>query len=533
MNDIREKIETLNYEAEYLLDCLNDEAETCKGYILEDDYIKLEKLKSQLAKLVKDIQNLNKGKETKDKLNDLYSKYKKMFDDLYCLFVSHRTISMFNLAFHNYSNKEELLLSNTKKILDDCDIEDIRDALKGLNDNAKDNMCCLLLMGKLQLEYEAINNFYKNTDTHEKFLDLLIYKIEEILPNSNIRKAIELEKHKILDKDTVITSAEPVKSNKRSIVEPTIKDITNYAMPLLQTDITNKLIGLHFKETDLKKPNKYIDASRDIITNNLTLKQSNIKVDIDASDIKNLKLDTKVHKTLITLMHRLTSIMPYNKNLNVVDASKYMEFTMTLDEYMETRGLKDKKHARQQLKESLTILKKTNITYKGKDKNGKEFVGEMGILDSWHFYNSKATIRMSPTFISHLSSSNLLMNYNKNLLTINDKENPNSFNLGNELLIDARRNKHKKERNKNGVFIINIEKLISVSSSLNDRRNFFRTHERFENDMDALIENKVLKSWEYCTKGRKPLTDAELQASTKHYDSFINLYILYEPYNLD
>jgi hypothetical protein len=315
-------------------------------------------------------------------------------------------------------------------------------------------------------------------------------------------------------------------------ITPTIKDITNYSMPLLQTDITNKLIGLHYKESDLKKPNDYIAYKKDIITNSVTLQRDNVTVEIDASDIENLKLDTKVHKTLITLMHKLTSNLPY-KRISKADATNYMEFTLTLAEYMELRGMKEKKHARQQLKESLKILKRTNISFKGKDKDDKEYVGEIGILDSWTFYNGKATITMSPTFINHLSYSNLLMNYNSNLLKINDRENPSSFNLGNELLIDARRNKNKPKRNKNGVFIINIEKLISVCSSLNDKKNFFRTRERFEKDMDALIDNKILKSWEYCTKGRQTLSDKELQASTKHYEDFIGLYILYEPYNLD
>lgn len=537
MNDIKEKFDKLICEAEYLYDCMEDEAELYKGYILEDDYNKLEELKEQLLIFLNNIRNSSIIKKLKNE--ETYLKHQKEFDNLYSCFVSHRTSSMFNLAFHTYHDQEELLLTNTKKILDDCDIEDIRDALKGINDNAQDNMCILLLLGKLQLECEAIEQFYKNTNIHDKFYDLLIDKIEKILPNSNIRKAMQLEKHKIMQ-NAVISEIDndnkDLKNNNKNPLlnssTPTIKDITNYSMPLLQTDITNKLIGLHYKESDLKKPNDYIAYKKDVITNSVTLQRDNVTVEIDASDIENLKLDTKVHKTLITLMHKLTSNLPY-KRISKADATKYMEFTLTLAEYMELRGMKEKKHARQQLKESLKILKRTNISFKGKDKDDNEYVGEIGILDSWTFYNGKATITMSPTFINHLSYSNLLMNYNSNLLKINDRENPSSFNLGNELLIDARRNKNKPKRNKNGVFIINIEKLISVCSSLNDKKNFFRTRERFEKDMDALIDNKILKSWEYCTKGRQTLSDEELQASTKHYEDFIDLYILYEPYNLD
>ena len=539
MNDIREKIETLNYEAEYLLDCLNDEAELYKGYILEDDYNKLEELKVQLSNLLKDICNIAKSKKTKAELEKSYLKYKKMFDNLYSCFVSQRTASMFNLASHTYSNNEELLISNTKKILDDCDIEDIRDALKGLNDNAKDNMCCLLLMGKLQLEYEAIDNFFKNTNTHEKFLDLLIDKIEEILPNSNIRKAIELEKHKIIDKSTVITEAEagtePTVRKRKSITEPIINELSNYAMPMYQTQVLNTFLGMSYKESDIAKGgNNHLEIEKDDIVNNLKLKKNDVTAIINLQDLNNIKLDAKAKKTLCILLNMLSEKMPYKKYLTEENAIKYSKYTLSLNQYMKERGLTDRTSAKKQLEESLNLLLNTKVYYSYYDNKDGLKQGAINILGRIEkvVNRGKYNISISPSLIEHLSFRSHLMNYNKNLLTINDRLYPSGFSLGHKLLTYARTNEHKPTKNTDNKYCIKIETLLKDCTFNDNDRNSFteRILDKFEDTLDELARLKVIKgSWEYCGEKRRTLTDEE--AHIKTYDAFKKLYLLYELYD--
>lgn len=541
MYEVEKKIIELTEEANFLLSCMKENNDFYKKYLQKDDYEKLIKLKGSLLKKLRHINQEAKKVENKDEFNKVYIKYKDTFLRIQSEFNDQRAKSIYNLAKNTYENEAEFLISNTIAKLEEINNKKEKYAIeifeKQINKDtgghmtkkAKVNYMYQRILGELNVEHTAIVNFYKDTDISNNFSMLILGKIKDIL-------GFDVEKELGLKPKTKKKGKSKSKADIKTITEnqPPITEITGYSMPLLQTDITNKIIGCHFKETDLKRPNNFIKASRDSITNNVTLQRENIKMVIEASDIDNMRLDTKVHKTLIILMHELTKIMPYKKILDLQTAANYMEFTITLKDYMDDRGLKDRTTAREQLKSSLQILKKSTISYKYKDKNDNERVGEIGILDSWEFYNAKATVRVSPTFICHLSNSNLLMNYNKKLLTINDKKNPSSFNLGNELLIDARRNKNNKKRNKNGVFIINVRKLISVCDALTyDNKNFTsRIYDRFENDMDALVDNKILKSWQFCNKGRNTLSDAELEKS-KNYKDFLELYVLYEPINLD
>ena len=542
MYEVEKKIIELTEEADFLLSCMKDENEFYKKHLKKDDYAKLIRLKGSLLKKLKHINEEAKKVENKEEFNKVYLKYKDAFLRIQVEFNNQRAKSIYNLAEKTYKNDGGFLIGNTIEKLQDIDNEKEKYAIeifeKQINKDtgghmtkkAKVNYMYQRILGELNVEHTAIVNFFSDEDISDEFSDLILDKIEEIL-GFDVKKVLGFkDKKDAKDKDNKNKLDLQLMAQKQA----PITEITGYSMPLLQTDITNKIIGCHFKESDLKKTNSFIKASKDAIINNVTLQRDNIKMVIEASDIDKMKLDTKVHKTLIILMHELTKIMPYKRILDLQTAANYMQFTITLKDYMEARGLKDRTNAREQLKASLQILKKATISYKYKDKNDNERVGEIGVLDSWEFYNGKATIRVSPTFICHLSNSNLLMNYNKNLLTINDKKNPSSFNLGHELLVDARRNKNNKNRNVNGVFIINVKKLISVCDALTyDNRNFTsRIYDRFENDMDALVENKILKSWEFCNKGRKTLTNKELEQS-KNYKDFLELYILYEPVNLD
>ena len=197
---------------------------------------------------------------------------------------------------------------------------------------------------------------------------------------------------------------------------------------------------------------------------------------------------------------------------------------------MNYRGLNDKKNASKQLRESLEMLHAASMSYTTADKKGKKTVSNFHFVDSFQYDLRKgiAHIIMSPSFLSHISLDKHLLNYNRNLLTTNDRKNPNSYNFGRELLADARRNENKENRNINGVFIINTKKLLDVCGLKYDPHFTTRVLERFENDMDALVfDYNVLKSWSLCKKGREPLTDAELR--NLNYETFLETYVLYEP----
>ena len=87
---------------------------------------------------------------------------------------------------------------------------------------------------------------------------------------------------------------------------------------------------------------------------------------------------------------------------------------------------------------------------------------------------------------------------------------------------------HKNARSNNDKHIIKVDTLLNVCRNINPKKFQERCYDRLVNSMDALKDIYfVIKDWEFCEKGRRPLTDAELE-KLNNYEDFKELYILYE-----
>ena len=171
--------------------------------------------------------------------------------------------------------------------------------------------------------------------------------------------------HKIIDKSTVITEVEagtePIVRKRKSITEPIINELSNYAMPMYQTQVLNTFLGMSYKESDIAKGgNNHLEIEKDDIVNNLKLKKNDVTAIINLQDLNNIKLDAKAKKTLCILLNMLSEKMPYKKYLSEETAIKYSKYTLSLNQYMKERGLTDRKSAKKQLEESLNLLLNIN-----------------------------------------------------------------------------------------------------------------------------------------------------------------------------
>lgn len=517
--DIEEKMYKTLENAKIIISNAGEKNEYYKKYLSKEQYGKLMDLIIETASTIDRSTDVISSLSEKKDLNEFF-------------YVINYKLFTLNMEIHNirfkadekyvnkhYKNNADRLLNDTNNILKDIDNNDLIEKTKifdtttsksNTTNEDKSKFLYKCIMEKLDLQYSGIINFYRDTDVADKFFKSINDKIENVL-NIKIDKSLQ-----------------------STIKHNTPLSPFDLSMPIYQTAAINSFIGFNYKQKD-KKPTPKKDNFFDANTSpTIELNKGKNIVQIELSKLvisKSVILDPRVHKTLVILLNKLTENIPFDvKITNIETAAKYASIDLSIRDYMSYRGLNDKANASKQLRESLEMLHAASMSYTTADKKGKKIVSNFHFVDSFQYDLRKgiAHIVMSPSFLAHVSVSKHLQNYNRNLLTTNDRKNPNSFNLGHELLADARRNENKENRNINGIFIINTKKLLDVCGLKYDPHFTTRVLERFENDMDALVfDYNVLKSWNLCKKNREPLTDAELREL--NYKTFLETYVLYEP----
>ena len=247
------------------------------------------------------------------------------------------------------------------------------------------------------------------------------------------------------------------------------------------------------------KPDEKRNMTVDPITGAAAITEGDFSINItDFSDLTSFKLKTTTYQLLDALTVALTEV-----------GAKSPVVSISLDEYMKKRGLKDKKTTRKQVMNDLDALFNATISFKQKSK-GKEFdFHDMRIIDSKGIKNGIITVSFGTAFYNTLLGYTV-MPYPSQLWRLNPNNNPNSFYLLRRIAEHKNMNISKKNED-----IISVKTLLSSCPYLptydevmaGDRALNRRIIEPFERDMDAL--NETFK-WSYCNSKNTPLSDAEL-----------------------
>lgn len=207
------------------------------------------------------------------------------------------------------------------------------------------------------------------------------------------------------------------------------------------------------------------------------------------------------------------------------------ESSISLSEYMEYRGIKDKKQARKELQNLGKMAINAVINY-DKDRLKKSeqkkyeklgitiFMASFTIAESFILKNGKATMLFSPKY-TKLALMWSKMLYNKELAKINDKLNPSSYYIGRKLceLMNIRKNKNKAPLLSNTI-CVSIESLLaSAHTAIPSEAEVARSNRafrkriitRFEADLSAL---EKMGSWKYC----RSVKDGGAEVSQKEAD---------------
>lgn len=200
---------------------------------------------------------------------------------------------------------------------------------------------------------------------------------------------------------------------------------------------------------------------------------------------------------------------------------------------MELCGTPDSKPSRDKTRrslwESLDILFAISIEWGERRKGKQVIVNKMRICDYAKFESGGIRLNFSKPMAQYIMHS-FPMLYPFALFKL-DSRNENAFFIGEKLAI------HNSIRNnvKHGTAnIISIESLLKVTKipsydtiKMEDRHYQRRIIEPFDNALELLVTEGVLKEFNYCTSGGIKLSKSERQELLVDYEVFKKLFVYF------
>lgn len=286
------------------------------------------------------------------------------------------------------------------------------------------------------------------------------------------------------------------------------------------------------------KPNKIVDCNK----NFSTIRQgtsTNALTKLRAIESKGLTIDSITGDATIKNGNFLLSIPNYTQLtglktstyqlLDVItvvlteSGAKNPTVTLSLEEYMKRRGLKDRKEAKKQAKADMEVLRGASFSWEeqmGKKTESYRFVN---LADSGEIRRNGDIVFTYGTTFYNILLGYPIMPYPAQLQTLNSKRNPNSYYLLRKIAEHKNMNIGKKNEN-----IIAVKTLLAVAPFIPSYDEVMKTDRHinrkiigaFERDMDSLEDTL---SWKYCHSLDQPLSKEEL--ANMNYETFENLLI--------
>lgn len=353
-----------------------------------------------------------------------------------------------------------------------------------------------------------------------------------------LRKEWEQTKTRLFHEQCGLKEKPPDEEIKRLAVACVLANETKDYHNILHGKPTNALT--HSSKTRSSKRKYTVDPFTD--TGSLLTANG---VQIFLRNFNNIRLNVQTHKVLDALTMKLTRSLPYGE-ATAEQIQKHRAVELSVNEYMNLCGLKDKEKAQKQLKEAILTLYSISLewnepcptTSKGK-KNRTDSglhhslrIADHTIADMSRdpIKNGKVIFKFTFDLVEYLNQA-FIMPYPDKLLTINSKYNPHGFHIGRKLGEHHNMNIGKANANRISVKAL-LEALPDLPSyesimSGNSRSVTQKIIKPFERDLIALKdEYDILASWYYCNSGGAPLTDEQVESY--RYDDWIQWLIEFE-----
>lgn len=309
----------------------------------------------------------------------------------------------------------------------------------------------------------------------------------------------------------------------RRNVDPVENDTVAQYSNILQGKATNSLSKVSKKS--MKYDNR-INVSSTI--------HNEVMIRLENSEALNLNVQT--HKVLDALILKLTSNFSTGNKATSDRINKYRIVNLSLDEYMNLCGLKDRKEAKKQLKAAIQSIynismKWSEVSYEGKKKVERNW--QVRVADAmgeeWFeepVKRSGVTFKFAFDIADYLSHA-YIMPYPEKLFQINSRYNPHAYYLGRKLVDHYNQNQGKK--NGNRILVSTLLKCLPDLPKYEDTEHVFQLiMSPFDRDLDALVDDYgILRFWEYCDKDG--VTISEDQLKNVDYSTWVNFFVLFEP----
>jgi hypothetical protein len=202
--------------------------------------------------------------------------------------------------------------------------------------------------------------------------------------------------------------------------------------------------------------------------------------------------------------------------------AKSRHISIPLKDYMSKCGLKDRKEARKQVRADLDTLASMSLKFTDSSKGAPVSFERLNLFSRVKLSRDEVSATFTDDFYN-LILGYPVMPYPTEMLKLNGRNNPNSYNLMRKITEHKNMNFDKPNAD-----IISVSTLLKACPYIptyeevkNSNRNFTdRIIDPFERDMTAC---KNVFTWEYCHSNNTPLTDDELQGF--NYDIFADLLV--------
>jgi hypothetical protein len=386
----------------------------------------------------------------------------------------------------DFSKHEKIAREHASK-----EIQHLINNISNINNSVKNSIEPLIFFKKEVLKqlkkiresikpYENIISFYNRNPNLSKEIEK---KDWELYLNTVINFLDEISDP--TDKD-FLKLHETLKELPNEEEEKTISDLNNYYLTR-QTPQTNNLNKIKARLTD--------NAQLDIYGNGIITEKDFTLY------IENLKELIKIDSTAKILLDILII-------KNTEQGNNDLLVKLSLNEYMEYRGLNDIKNAREQVNRDLRALNSIKFSFKGTGKKKGDYI-TIGLgANKYGIKDGIISFEFRPEFYNHIKNA-YLMALPKEALTFNPKLNPHSYYILRYLSEMKRINITKKAD-----IIVSIKSLLKACPELptydevmaTDKHLSKRIMNPIERDLDALKQI----NWEYINE----------QPNT--YEEFIN-----------
>lgn len=247
-------------------------------------------------------------------------------------------------------------------------------------------------------------------------------------------------------------------------------------------------------------------------------------VRVALSNFHSINITDNTRKIFDILTIKLTKQIPYDAPAEKIFTDRRV--TLTLDEYMEFCGLKDRKEAKKQLKNNAETLYHFSLEWEEKCKvinpttGRKKYISQhwkarlFDVLgDEEIISENRVTLSFAADIALYLTRA-YITPINLQAFTINTHNHPHAYSLYRKMLLHYNENVHKYEAVR-----ISVENLLQAcptipkAEEVNGQHYTQQIRDPFERDLIALRDiYGLIEEWHYCNSGNEPLTDEQQTA---------------------